>query len=102
MAHTPRERLAKLLGDGESPGAFSAQLLLPADSLHLEVKGIGQIRLPVRAPQARKSADLHAATRASSARSPTAPSRRFARSKSGPAPDKCSPSVTAGLAVGGG
>jgi 2OG-Fe(II) oxygenase superfamily len=58
MAHTPRERLAKLLGDGGSPGAFSAQLLLPADSLHVEVKGIGQIRLPVRAPQARKLCDV--------------------------------------------
>ena len=58
MAHTPRERLAKLLDDAESPGAFSAQLLIPADSLHLEVKGVGQIRLPVRASQARKLCDV--------------------------------------------
>jgi hypothetical protein len=58
MAHTPRARLAKLLDDAESPAAFSAQLLLPADSLHLEVKGVGQIRLPVRAPQARKPCDV--------------------------------------------
>src|SRR5713101_8542592 len=58
MARTPRERLAKLLDDAESPGAFSAQLLVPADSLHLEVKGVGQIRLPVRAPQARKLCDV--------------------------------------------
>src|SRR5260370_6457894 len=58
MAHAPRERLAKLLDDAESPGAFSAQLLVPAGSLHLEVKGVGQIRLPVRAPQARKLCDV--------------------------------------------
>ncbi len=35
MPHTARERLAKLLDDAESPGAFSAQLLARADSLHL-------------------------------------------------------------------
>src|SRR6266545_3850204 len=58
MAHAPRERLAKLLDDAESPGAFSAQLLVPADSLHLAVEGVGQIRLPVRAPQARKLCDV--------------------------------------------
>jgi 2OG-Fe(II) oxygenase superfamily len=58
MPDTPRERLAKLLDDAESPGAFSAQLLAPADSLHLEVKGAGQISLPVRAPQARKLCDV--------------------------------------------
>jgi hypothetical protein len=58
MARTPRERLAKLLDDAESPGAFSAQLSAPVDSLHLEVNGVGQIRLPVRAPQARKLCDV--------------------------------------------
>src|SRR5258708_6541185 len=46
MPHTARERLAKLLDDAESPGAFSAQLLARADSLHLELKGVGQIFLP--------------------------------------------------------
>jgi len=58
MVQAPREHLAKLLDDGESPGAFSAQLLVPADSLHLEVEGVGRIRLPVRAPQARKLCDV--------------------------------------------
>lgn len=58
MAHAPRERLAKLLDDAESPGAFSAQLLVPADPLQLAVKAAGQIRLPVRAPQARKLCDV--------------------------------------------
>jgi hypothetical protein len=48
MAHAPRERLAKLLDDAESSGAFSAQLLVPADSLRLAVEGAGEIRLPVR------------------------------------------------------
>jgi hypothetical protein len=58
MARTPRERLARLLDDAEPPDAFSAQFLVPADTLHLEVKGAGQIRLPVRAPQARKLCDV--------------------------------------------
>jgi hypothetical protein len=58
MARTPRERLAKLLDGAESPGAFRAQLLVSADSLDLEVKGVGQIRLPARAPQARKLCDV--------------------------------------------
>ena len=58
MAGTPRERLARLLDDAEPPDAFSAQFPVPADALHLEVKGAGQIRLPVRAPQARKLCDV--------------------------------------------
>jgi 2-oxoglutarate-Fe(II)-dependent oxygenase superfamily protein len=54
MAKTAREHLAQLLNGSEPTGSFSAQLLAPANSLQLEVSGIGPVRLPVRAPQAKK------------------------------------------------
>jgi hypothetical protein len=49
-----RERLARLLGDSEPAGAFSAQLRAPAHPLQLEVAGVGPVRFPVRAPLAKK------------------------------------------------
>lgn len=54
MTKAARERLAGLLGDSEPTAAFSAQLLAPADSLRLEVAGVGPVSLPLRAPQAKK------------------------------------------------
>jgi 2OG-Fe(II) oxygenase superfamily len=54
MARTARERLARLLGDAEAVGSFSAQLLAPAHLLQLDVSGVGPVRLPVRAPLAKK------------------------------------------------
>jgi hypothetical protein len=54
VAKAARERLARLLGDAEPAGSFSAQLLAPAHLLQLEVSGVGPVRLPVRAPQAKK------------------------------------------------
>jgi hypothetical protein len=54
MAKTARERLARLLDDSATTGAFSARLLAPAHVLHLEVTGVGPVSLPVRAPQAKK------------------------------------------------
>ena len=54
MAKTARERLARLLGDSEPAGSFSAQLLAPAHVLQLEVSGVGPVSLPVRAPLAKK------------------------------------------------
>lgn len=54
MPTTARERLAGLLGDGEPAGRFSAQLLAPAQQLQLEVSGVGPVRLPIRAPLAKK------------------------------------------------
>lgn len=54
MAKTARERLARLLGDSEPTGSFSAQLPAPAHSLQLEVSGVGPVRLPVRAPLAKR------------------------------------------------
>ncbi|MGH3621527.1 MAG: hypothetical protein ACRDQ5_07025, partial [Sciscionella sp.] len=54
MATTARERLAGLLGDSESTGSFSAELLAPAHLLQLEVAGVGPVNLPVRAPLTKK------------------------------------------------
>jgi hypothetical protein len=54
MGRTARERLAKLLDDAEAPGAFSAQILAPADALQVEVDGVGAVLTPVRAPLAKK------------------------------------------------
>ncbi len=46
-----RERLAKLLDDAQASGAFSAQILAPADAL--QVDGVGAVQIPVRAPLAK-------------------------------------------------
>ncbi|MBA3575957.1 MAG: 2OG-Fe(II) oxygenase, partial [Pseudonocardiales bacterium] len=54
MAKAARERLARLLGDSEPAGSFSAQLLAPAHLLQLEVSGVGPVSVPVRAPLAKK------------------------------------------------
>ncbi len=54
MAKTARERLVRLLGGSGPAGSFSAQLSAPADRLHLEVSGVGPVRLPLRAPLAKK------------------------------------------------
>src|SRR6266700_1379157 len=53
MPITPGERLARVL-DGSQPGAFSAQLSVPARDVRLTVAGAGPISLPVKAPQARR------------------------------------------------
>jgi hypothetical protein len=37
MGRTARERLAKLLDDAQASGAFSAQILAPADALQKAV-----------------------------------------------------------------
>ncbi|QIZ35851.1 2OG-Fe(II) oxygenase [Saccharopolyspora sp. ASAGF58] len=54
MTKTARERLAQLFDDVEPTGSFSAQLLAPAHMLELEVSGVGPVRLPIRAPMAKK------------------------------------------------
>ena len=54
MGRTARERLAKLLEDAQASGAFSAQILVPADALQVEVDGVGAVHPPVRAPLAKK------------------------------------------------
>ncbi|GGX69149.1 hypothetical protein GCM10010358_24440 [Streptomyces minutiscleroticus] len=54
MGQAARERLARVLGAVKPAGAFSAQLSAPAHLLELEVHGVGAIRLPLRAPQAKQ------------------------------------------------
>lgn len=54
MTTTARERLAQLFAGTEPTGSFSAQILAPAETLELEVSGVGPVRLPVRAPLAKK------------------------------------------------
>jgi 2OG-Fe(II) oxygenase superfamily len=49
-----RERLARLLDGKDSAGPFSAQFLAPANSLRVEIEGVGQLKLPVTPAQARK------------------------------------------------
>ena len=53
MPITPRERLAKILDGSQAPGAFSAQLSVPARDVGLTVAGAG-ISFPVKAPQAKR------------------------------------------------
>src|SRR5690242_5789049 len=54
MAKAARERLARLLGDSKPSESFSAQLSAPAHLVQVEVSGVGPLRLPVRAPLAKK------------------------------------------------
>ena len=54
MPVTPRERLAGVLDGSQAPGAFSAQLSVPARDVRLTVAGAGPVSLPVRAPQAKR------------------------------------------------
>jgi hypothetical protein len=54
MTKTARERLARLFAGAQPAGSFSVQMLAPAQVLELEVSGVGPVRLPVRAPLAKK------------------------------------------------
>ena len=54
MPVTPRERLARVLDGSRVPGAFSAQLSVPARDVRLTVAGAGPISFPVKAPQAKR------------------------------------------------
>lgn len=52
MTTAARDRLAALLGEVTSPGTFSAQQTARVDDLHLEVRGVGEVLLPVPETQA--------------------------------------------------
>ena len=54
MPVTPGERLARVLDGSQAPGAFSAQLSVPAGDVRLTVGGAGPVSFPVRAPQAKR------------------------------------------------
>jgi 2OG-Fe(II) oxygenase superfamily len=54
VAVVARDRLAELLGVVEGQGASSARSTLPAESLHVEVRGVGTLGFPVSQAQARQ------------------------------------------------
>ncbi|MGH9113904.1 MAG: 2OG-Fe(II) oxygenase [Acidimicrobiales bacterium] len=54
MTLAARDRLAELLGAVEGRGTSSARSRLPGDSLHVEVRGVGELGFPVPQAQARQ------------------------------------------------
>jgi len=54
MTASGRDRLAVLLAGASEPEAFSATRTAPTSGLHLEVRGVGPIKLPVSQAQARQ------------------------------------------------
>jgi hypothetical protein len=54
MIGVPREELASLLRDLRSEGSFSTRRTAPVDDLVIEVKGVGEVRLPVTVAQAKE------------------------------------------------
>src|SRR5690625_4281002 len=54
MPPTAVARLVRLLTDGVAQARDSTSLHLPKDALDLRIEGVGDIALPIRAPQARK------------------------------------------------
>jgi hypothetical protein len=52
MTTKDRDRLAVLLAETGEPGAVTASRSVPADSLDLEVRGLGRLTFPVSAKQA--------------------------------------------------
>jgi hypothetical protein len=52
--HFDLEEISRQLAGIGAPGSFATQSTLPADDLHLEVKGVGGVRLPVSAAAARE------------------------------------------------
>ncbi|MGC8514383.1 MAG: 2OG-Fe(II) oxygenase, partial [Acidimicrobiales bacterium] len=54
MSSNACEQLAALLGKQTEDGSFSASRTAPSGGLRLEVRGVGEIRLPVSQAQARQ------------------------------------------------
>ncbi|HEV2372890.1 MAG TPA: 2OG-Fe(II) oxygenase, partial [Streptosporangiaceae bacterium] len=58
MASAARGRLAQILAGAAAPAASSVALTAKADDLRLEVEGVGRVRFPVPAEQARRLCQL--------------------------------------------
>lgn len=58
MTTAAGERLSALLGEVTLPGSFSARRTAPVDNLHLEVRGLGPLALPVPEAQAKELCKL--------------------------------------------
>jgi hypothetical protein len=54
MGQDYREQLAELLGDLRGPGSFATRRTAAASDLAIEVQGVGPLRLPVTAAQAKE------------------------------------------------
>ncbi|GAA0372717.1 2OG-Fe(II) oxygenase [Streptomyces blastmyceticus] len=54
MGQGARKQLAELLDDSERRGDFSTRVEMPAHALRIEVDGVGELPLPLRAPVTRK------------------------------------------------
>lgn len=54
MGQGARKRLAELLDHSQQRGDFSTRIELPAGALRIEVDGVGELPLPLRAPVTRK------------------------------------------------
>lgn len=52
MTSTTLEQIAELLSEVGAPGTFTARRTAAAEDLHLEVKGLGQLRFPISRAQA--------------------------------------------------
>jgi hypothetical protein len=55
---SPRERIAARLGDITGTGSFSARCTAPTDDLHLDVRGVGPLELPLSSAQARRLCEV--------------------------------------------
>ncbi|MFI5868434.1 2OG-Fe(II) oxygenase [Streptomyces sp. NPDC051546] len=54
MGHRARKQLAELLDVAQRRGDFSSRIEMPAGALRIEVDGVGELPLPLRAPVAKK------------------------------------------------
>ncbi|MCX3063777.1 2OG-Fe(II) oxygenase [Streptomyces beihaiensis] len=54
MGRGARKHLAELLGGAEQRGDFSTRIEMPARALRIEVDGVGELPLPLRAPVTKK------------------------------------------------
>ncbi|WP_327350067.1 2OG-Fe(II) oxygenase [Streptomyces sp. NBC_01321] len=54
MGHGARKQLAELLGDAQRRGDFSTRIEMSARALSIEVDGVGELPLPLRAPVTKK------------------------------------------------
>lgn len=54
MTRDPREKLVGMLRDLRSGGSFSTRRTAPPDDLVIEIRGVGPLRLPVTAAQAKE------------------------------------------------
>ncbi len=55
MGQGARKRLAELLDHAQQRGDFSTRIDVPAGALRIDVDGLGELQVPLRAPVTRKT-----------------------------------------------